>query len=192
MTASTGSENTSYSPNSKGTLSTNFGTNRATGTQTTGPDAGKPDITGNENPSFSQAFGADIGDQNLLVTALTGVTGLALSAARAYSRANQVGGVPSNFGDKAPSGPDVFGSGDDGYSGITASTPKQQGKLAAVPAIVKKKPIASVVAENPNTNTAPSSVNNAKLGTATPTRKLNTTRAPLSFSTGAFKTALGS
>ena len=169
---STGSENTSYSPNSKGTLSTNFGTNRATGTQTTGPDAGKPDIS-NQNP---------------LVTALTGITGLVFTAARAYSRANRVGGVPRNFEDK----PDSNIAPDEGGYGASVATPKQQGKLAAVPAMVKKKPIASVVAVNPNTNTAPSSVNNAKLGTATPTRKLNTTRVPLSFSTGAFKTALGS
>ena len=185
---STGSENTSYSPNSKGNLSTNFGTNRATGTQTTGPDAGKPDNTGNENPSFSQAFSADISNQNPLVTALTGITGLVFTAARAYSRANRVGGVPRNFEDK----PDSNIAPDEGGYGASVATPKQQGKLAAVPAMVKKKPIASVVAVNPNTNTAPSSVNNAKLGTATPTRKLNTTRVPLSFSTGAFKTALGS
>ena len=179
---STGSENTSYSPNSKGNLSTNFGTNRATGTQTTGPDAGKPDNTGNENPSFSQAFSADISNQNPLVTALTGITGLALTAARAYSRANQVGGVPSNFGDKP--GPSAFG--DDGGS----DAPKQQGKLAAASnATAAKKPIASVVSTK--STSPPASVSNAKLGTATPTRKLNTTRAPLSFSTGAFKTALG-
>ena len=177
---STGSENTSYSPNSKGTLSTNFGTNRATGTQTTGPDAGKPDNTGNENPSFSQAFNADIKNQNPFVTALTGFTGLALTAARAYSRANQTGGVPSNFGDVP--GPDAYG-GDGGDS-------QQQGKLAAAPkAIAIKKPIASVVSTK--STSPPASVSNAKLGTATPNRKI-TTRAPLSFSTGAFKTALGS
>ena len=171
---STGSENTSYSPNSKGTLSTNFGTNRATT---------EDDNTGNENPSFSQAFSADISNQNPLVTALTGITGLALTAARAYSRANQVGGVPSNFGDKP--GPSAFG--DDGGS----DAPKQQGKLAAASnATAAKKPIASVVSTK--STSPPASVSNAKLGTATPTRKLNTTRAPLSFSTGAFKTALGS
>ena len=170
---STGSENTSYSPNSKGTLSTNFGTNRATT---------EDDNTGNENPSFSQAFSADISNQNPLVTALTGITGLALTAARAYSRANQVGGVPSNFGDKP--GPSAFG--DDGGS----DAPKQQGKLAAASnATAAKKPIASVVSTK--STSPPASVSNAKLGTATPTRKLNTTRAPLSFSTGAFKTALG-
>ena len=180
---STGSENTSYSPNSKGTLSTNFGTNRATGTQTTGPDAGKPDNTGNENPSFSQAFSADISNQNPLVTALTGITGLALTAARAYSRANQVGGVPSNFGDKP--GPSAFG--DDGGS----DAPKQQGKLAAASnATAAKKSIASVI-PTASTPSANANVTNAKLGTATPNRKI-TTRAPLSFSTGAFKTALGS
>ena len=170
---STGSENTSYSPNSKGTLSTNFGTNRATT---------EDDNTGNENPSFSQAFSADISNQNPLVTALTGITGLALTAARAYSRANQVGGVPSNFGDKP--GPSAFG--DDGGS----DAPKQQGKLAAASnATAAKKPIASVVSTK--STSPPASVSNAKLGTATPNRKI-TTRAPLSFSTGAFKTALGS
>lgn len=170
---STGSENTSYSPNSKGTLSTNFGTNRATT---------EDDNTGNENPSFSQAFSADISNQNPLVTALTGITGLALTAARAYSRANQVGGVPSNFGDKP--GPSAFG--DDGGS----DAPKQQGKLAAASnATAAKKPIASVI-PTASTPSANANVTNAKLGTATPNRKI-TTRAPLSFSTGAFKTALG-
>ena len=85
---------------------------------------------------------------------------------------------------KAP-GPDAFG--DDGGS----DAPKQQGKLAAASnATAAKKPIASVVSTK--STSPPASVSNAKLGTATPTRKLNTTRAPLSFSTGAFKTALGS
>ena len=82
---------------------------------------------------------------------------------------------------KAP-GPDAYG-GDGGDS-------QQQGKLAAAPkAIAIKKPIASVVSTK--STSPPASVSNAKLGTATPNRKI-TTRAPLSFSTGAFKTALGS
>ena len=80
--------------------------------------------------------------------------------------------------------------GPDAYGGDGGDSQQQQGKLAAAPvAVAAKKPIASVVSTK--STSPPASVSNAKLGTATPNRKI-TTRAPLSFSTGAFKTALGS
>ena len=109
--------------------------------------------------------------------------------ARARVRTNRqdINSKVDSFSDKKfsqpPPGPDAYG-GDGGDS------QQQQGKLAATPkAIVIKKPIASVVSTK--STSPPASVSNAKLGTATPNRKI-TTRAPLSFSTGAFKTALGS
>ena len=60
-----------------------------------------------------------------------------------------------------------------------ATVRRKQAAVAST-ATAKKKPIASVV---------PASVTGAKLGTSTPKRAL---KPPLSFSTGAFKTALGS
>mgnify|MGYP003647414095 CR=1 FL=1 len=80
-----GSQNTGYSPNSKGTLSTNFGGNRATN---------NTDTTGNQNDSFTHAYARGL-QKNPLLVGLPG--GFALNAINAFNKSTKQSGVPANY-----------------------------------------------------------------------------------------------